>query len=439
MNMKARRSSARSNRARNLKRNLFNYKYRGKTLATTTVIVAMLAVLVVGLKVATNVDSTIEVTVNDDVAVNSQSIVAVEDMVTAPSTETAAVTAVAAPEPVQESTFENKVVASTEGTLNIRSSADTGSELVGQMDKGAVGDIVAVEGEWTKIKSGDVEGYVKTEFVLSGEEAESFVQENADLVGVINDEGVRIRTDASTEAEVVNMIPKDTKVDVIETTDGWVKISLEGVEFTPAIAEDGTVVENSTEVTATEGYVSADFIEIEPELDYAKSAEDIKAEQEAAAAAAKAAKAAETAKKTTTTAKSNTSNKKTNTGSSTTVATTQTAATPADVSDAYLLACLVNAEANGDSYEGQLAVANVVLNRVRAGWGSISSVIYAKGQFSVVNSTMPNYLNNGPSAVSQQAANDAIAGTNNVGSCLYFKPSVPSTSNYTKIGAHYFY
>ena len=401
----------------------------------------MLAVLVVGLKVATNVDSTIEVTVNDDVAVNSQSIVAVEDMVTAPSTETAAVTAVAAPEPVQQSEFENKVVASTEGTLNIRFSADTESELVGQMDKGAVGDIVAVEGEWTKIKSGDVEGYVKTEFVLSGEEAETFVQENADLLGVIVDEGVRIRTDASTEAEVVNMIPKDTKVDVLETTDEWVKISLEGVEFTPAIAADGTVVEDSTEVTATEGYISADFIEVEPELDYAKSAEEIKAEQEAAAAAAKAAeeaKAAETAKKTTTT-KSNTTSKKTNSSGSTTVATTQTSATPADVSDAYLLACLVNAEANGDSYEGQLAVANVVLNRVRAGWGSISSVIYAKGQFSVVNSTMPNYLNNGPSAVSQQAANDAIAGTNNVGSCLYFKPSVPSTSNYTKIGAHYFY
>ena len=58
-------------------------------------------------------------------------------------------------------------------------------------------------------------------------------------------------------------------------------------------------------------------------------------------------------------------------------------------SDLYLLAAIVYAEAGNQSYEGQLAVASVVMNRLYSGsfGGSLSEIIYAPSQFTAVYST----------------------------------------------------
>ena len=106
-----------------------------------------------------------------------------------------------------------------------------------------------------------------------------------------------------------------------------------------------------------------------------------------------------------------------------------------------LLATLVNAEAGGESYEGQLAVASVVMNRLYNGyWGStISDVIYAPGQFE------PAGWMSGYSSSCYQAAQAALAGENNVGGCMYFLPTSAireageSLDNYLVIGNHAFW
>jgi spore germination cell wall hydrolase CwlJ-like protein len=126
--------------------------------------------------------------------------------------------------------------------------------------------------------------------------------------------------------------------------------------------------------------------------------------------------------------------------------TQDTSSDAGQYSDAYLLACLVSMEAGYESYEGQLAVANVVLNRVNSGkWGSsISSVIYAPNQFPcATGSVMQGYLQNGPLSTAQQAANDALAGNNNIGSFMSFLNvnyiDTDSLSDYQIIGNHCFY
>jgi len=92
---------------------------------------------------------------------------------------------------------------------------------------------------------------------------------------------------------------------------------------------------------------------------------------------------------------------------------------PYDVTeeDAYLLACLVHAEARGEIYEGRLAVANIVLNRLRGGYygDTIADVVYANNQFSVVKSgSLERALKNGPTAACVVAVKDALSGINNV-------------------------
>jgi spore germination cell wall hydrolase CwlJ-like protein len=128
------------------------------------------------------------------------------------------------------------------------------------------------------------------------------------------------------------------------------------------------------------------------------------------------------------------------------VGTTQRGSFSLSDDDLHLLACIVYAESGGESYEGQLAVANVVLNRLQSGkWGStISDVVYAKNQFSAVNTTtFANALAGSPSSTSLSAAQAAASGTNNIGSFLSFRQAkranTSSYSSYTIIGNHCFY
>ena len=87
--------------------------------------------------------------------------------------------------------------------------------------------------------------------------------------------------------------------------------------------------------------------------------------------------------------------------------------------DHRLLSKLVYAEARGESYKGQVAVAAVVLNRVASAAfpNTISGVIYQSGAFSCVSN---GSINNTPDATAIRAARDALNGWDPTGGCLYY-------------------
>ena len=91
-------------------------------------------------------------------------------------------------------------------------------------------------------------------------------------------------------------------------------------------------------------------------------------------------------------------------------------------SDLNLLAKLVYAEARGEPYTGQVAVASVVLNRVKSSSfpNSVAGVIYQSGAFSVVNDGQINLT---PNTTAKKAAQDAINGWDpSYGAIYYFNP-----------------
>lgn len=110
-----------------------------------------------------------------------------------------------------------------------------------------------------------------------------------------------------------------------------------------------------------------------------------------------------------------------------------------------LLAAVVYCEAGNQSYEGQLAVANVVINRVKSSLfpNTIKEVIFAPGQFMPATSPRLNAaLQNGVPASCTQAAKDAIAGNNNVEGFYFFLSgpfNVPNVAETLVIGDHTFY
>lgn len=112
----------------------------------------------------------------------------------------------------------------------------------------------------------------------------------------------------------------------------------------------------------------------------------------------------------------------------------------ANASDLAMLAAIVECEAGGESYEGQLAVASVVVNRVKSGSfpNTISGVIYQSGQFSpVASGRFAVVLAQGAGSSCTQAASAALSGNTNV-NFLYFCRASSGVEG-TVIGNHVFY
>lgn len=120
-------------------------------------------------------------------------------------------------------------------------------------------------------------------------------------------------------------------------------------------------------------------------------------------------------------------------------------AVSADSSERDLLALIVMAEAGCEDMQGQIMVANVVLNRVRAGYGSsIADVIYAPGQFDPVSSG--TLWSMSPTASVYEAVERALAGEDYSQGALYFVSSACDYSWFmedltfiTQHGGHLFF
>lgn len=96
----------------------------------------------------------------------------------------------------------------------------------------------------------------------------------------------------------------------------------------------------------------------------------------------------------------------------------------ANASDLELFAALIECEAGSTNYDGMLAVASVVVNRMKSSYypDTLRGVIYQSGQFPPAhNGSVDKKLKRGVKESCLQVAQDALAGKNNVGDCLSFR------------------
>lgn len=303
--------------------------------------------------------------------------------------------------------YDKLVMANVDEAVNVRDSASEDGKLLGKFFKECGGEIIEKSDGWTKVKTGDLTGWIKNDYLMFGDKAADLANKVVEKTATCTTDCLRVRKSPDPDGTVLDLLAKGDKIGVIGVEGEWTK-----VEFS-----DGE-----------EGYVSSEYVTVADSLGTGKTMEVIKAEEEAVRKEKEKAEAA--AKKAEVDAGRTTQTTKTNTGA---VAT--------GVSDQVLLAALIQAEGGNQPYEGQVSIGTVVMNRLKSGrYGSqISSVIYAKGQFGPAGSgQVAQIAAAGPKASCLQAASDAINGVSYIGGATHFR-NVRSGYPGVVIGSHVFW
>ena len=277
-----------------------------------------------------------------------------------------------------------KAAANVTDYANIRQEGSKESERVGVLPKEAAAQVIEQQGDWTKITSGSVEGYVKSDLLVFGEEAKHLYEESYGSQGTVTASSLRVRKEPSMDAGQIGSMKQGSRVEILGQEGDWYQVSC---------GEDSA-------------YMFAEYIQIEETT--ALSVAEYETQQKEKEQAVQQV--------------------------------SQTGASmSASDSELALLAAIIQCEAGGESHTGKVAVGAVIMNRVRSSQfpNSITEVVYQSGQFSpVASGILSSVLSQGARSDCYQAAQEALAGSNPIGSALYFNSG---SGRGQQIGNQHFY
>ena len=126
--------------------------------------------------------------------------------------------------------YTNLGISNVTSYLNVRKGAGTNYKVVGKMPGYSVCEVLGEEGDWYKIKSGKVTGYVSKEYILTGYDANVKAKEKMTEVLVVNCDKLNVREEPSTDCSVSTKVSVGEYLDIVEPEkDGWYKASINGL------------------------------------------------------------------------------------------------------------------------------------------------------------------------------------------------------------------
>ena len=105
--------------------------------------------------------------------------------------------------------------------LNVRAQADESAEVVNTIKAEELVSVLGEDGDWTKIGVDDMEGWVKTEYLLTGEEAAAYMQENGTLYARVTVPNMNIRLRPTTSADILDVAYEYDAYEVSLLESGW--------------------------------------------------------------------------------------------------------------------------------------------------------------------------------------------------------------------------
>lgn len=158
----------------------------------------------------------------------------------------------AAEKAAEEESLKGLVIAQVNKYVNIRNIPSEDGEIVGKLYNNSVGTFITESNGWYQIKSGNVTGYVKGEYCVTGEAAVTLAKQVGTRIGTVNTTTLYVRTEPTTESSVLGMVPIEDDLVVLEELDGWAKVDI----------EEGL------------GWVSTDYLDLHTEFVEAESKEE---------------------------------------------------------------------------------------------------------------------------------------------------------------------
>lgn len=126
--------------------------------------------------------------------------------------------------------YTNLGVANVEGNINIRQEPSEEGSIVGKLPENAGCEILGTEGDWSHITSGEVEGYVLSSFLLTGDEAKARADEVAQYIATVTTDCLRVRLEPNTTSEVLSTLREGSSLEIIENQGDWVKVNIDNEE-----------------------------------------------------------------------------------------------------------------------------------------------------------------------------------------------------------------
>lgn len=372
----------------------------------------------------------------------------------------------------QDSDWNYRAVADVTDELFIRSMASENGKIIGYLPSAGGAYVLEKGDDWTKVRSGEVVGYIKTEYLAFGQDAKKLAEVYGTPGVEISWDGVNIFNNADPAAKVVDTANRGEGYEYTSNNGTWVNIQLNDSKSAYVPAEDvketlllETAVPTDDYVAPVSAYSNGNYssngsgqttdntassntgnnasqnvnnvpetettwTETETTWTEAPQTETTwteTPETETTWTEAPATEAPVTETPATEAPETNAPQTETNASSS------------ASADDVTLLASIIYCEAGNQPRDGKVAVGAVVLNRVASSSfaGNIRDVIYESGQFMPTwDGSMSSALANGVPSDCYEAAQAALNGENPVGGALYFNTG---SGKGIKIGAHQFY
>lgn len=138
--------------------------------------------------------------------------------------------------------YDNIGISNVNNYLNIRKEPSEDGKIIGKMPSKSAGEILekTEDGEWYKIRSGPVTGYVSAQYIQTGDAAKATALEVAELMAIVSTDRLNARTEPNTKAPIWTQISNSERYAVLKQMDGWVEIELD----------------------TTSAYVSTDYVDV---------------------------------------------------------------------------------------------------------------------------------------------------------------------------------
>lgn len=112
------------------------------------------------------------------------------------------------------------------GYLNVRMEASTDSEAIGKLFNHSACTIEEEKGDWSLISSGGFKGYVKSEFLTTGDYARELAKDYISLRAIITADKLNVRAEPYPDADVINKVYQNERYEVQGQPEGWIRIEL---------------------------------------------------------------------------------------------------------------------------------------------------------------------------------------------------------------------